>query len=204
VTRRRPVRAVAGVVLIVLVAVAAVTLAAGGRSRPPQRLLGPLMPAGFRPPPIALRDQHGQLVRLAAYRGRVVVLTPLHSLCHAICPVTVQQIRGAVDDLGPAGAGIVRVGLSVAPKEDTPAHVRAFLARQRVGPGWHYLTGSPARLRPIWKGFGLQPETGPRENHTAFIFLIDRRGVVRVGYPSAQVTPDDLVHDLRVLLAEQT
>jgi protein SCO1 len=201
VTRRRPGRAIAGVVLILVVAVAAATLAAGG-SHPRARLVGPLMPPGFRPPPIALHDQHGRLIRLAAYRGRVVVLTPLHSLCHAICPVTVQQIRGAVDDLGPAGAGIVRVGLSVAPAEDTPAHVRAFLARQRVGPGWHYLTGSPARLRPIWKRFGLQPETGPHENHTAFIFLIDRRGVVRVGYPSAQVTPDDLEHDLRVLLTE--
>ena len=32
--------------------------------------------------------------------------------------------------------------------------------------------------------------------------LVDRAGVVRVGYPSHQMTPEDVAHDLRVLTSE--
>jgi protein SCO1/2 len=39
--------------------------------------------------------------------------------------------------------------------------------------------------------------------HSAYVLLIDRHGVQRVGIPFEQVTPDGLVRDIRALLAER-
>ena len=35
----------------------------------------------------------------SALRGKVVVLSPMYSTCEDTCPLTAQQIRGALDDL---------------------------------------------------------------------------------------------------------
>lgn len=176
-------------------------LARGGPARRAPTLVGPRMPANLRAADFRLRDQHGRPVRLASLRGRVVVLTFLHSLCHSTCPVTVQTIRGALDDIGPARRRVDVLAISVAPREDTPRHVARFVALQHAGGFLRYLTGSPAALRRVWRTYGIHPLT-QGEDHTAFVLLVDPRGILRVGYPSHQVTPEDLGHDLRVLTAE--
>ena len=67
---------------------------------------GPTMPPGLRAANFSLLDQYGHRVSLAHYRGRVVVLTFIHSLCHDTCPFMVEQIKGALNDLpGRRGLG---------------------------------------------------------------------------------------------------
>lgn len=185
------------------IALAGVTAASGRRDHPAvaRALLGPRMPAHFAAGDFTLRDQDGRALALRATRGRVVVMTFLHSRCHSTCVVTAQTIRGALDDLGAARSGVVPVVLSVAPREDTPRHVRAFLRVQHAG-FLHYLTGPVPALQAAWKRYGVHPLT-QGEDHTAFVFLIDRRGIIRVGFPATGMTSEDLAHDLRVLLAER-
>lgn len=201
-TRRT--RLLAGLALCLLgIGIAAVT-AASDRSRPapapPRGLGGPRMPAHFAAGDFTLHDERGRPFSLASTRGRVVVMTFLHSRCHSTCVVTAQTIRGALDDLGVARSGIDSVALSVAPREDTPRHVRSFLRLQHAG-FLHYLTGPVPALHRAWKRYGVHPLTDG-EDHTAFVFLIDRRGIIRVGWPSHEMTSEDLAGDLRVLLAE--
>ena len=46
--------------------------------------------------------------------GTVVVLTPLYTHCQDACPLTAQQIRGALDDLsGDQRSGVRALALSV-------------------------------------------------------------------------------------------
>jgi protein SCO1 len=172
----------------------------GRHARP--ALVGPLMPPGMHAVDFRLHDQAGRATSLAPLRGRVVVIAFLHSLCHSTCPITVQTIRGALDDLGPARRDVEVLGISVAPREDTPRHVRRFVAMQRARRFLHYLTGTPAALRAVWHAYGIHPLTHG-EDHTAFVLLIDRRGVVRIGYPVHEMTPEDLTNDLRVLTTEK-
>ena len=172
----------------------------GGRKRS-NALLGPALPPHFRVGDFTLRDADRRPVRLGT-PGRVTVMTFLHSLCHSTCPVTAQVIRGGLDDLSAADrAQVDTYAITVAPREDTPAHVRAFLREQRVGGFMRYLIGPVGQVRALWKRYGIHPLTHG-EDHSAFIFLVDRRGVIRVGWPSHQVTPEDVAHDLRILVAE--
>jgi protein SCO1/2 len=192
---------IAGLVLVCAgLAVALVTGLSGGEGH--ANLLGPTMPPHFRAGAFTLHDSGGRSFALRR-PGRVVVLTFLHSLCKSTCPVTAQTIRGALDDLSPSQrASVDTFAVTVAPREDTAAHVRAFLREQRVGSFLHYLNGPLPTVRAVWKRYGIQPNT-QGEDHSAFILLIDRRGVVRIGYPSHEAVPEDLAHDLRILVGEK-
>ena len=171
---------------------------------PVSEFAGPLMPENLKAAEFALTDQRRRTVRLSDTRGRVAVLTFLHSKCGSTCPVTVQTIRGALDDLEPAERRDVDAfAISVAPEEDTPARVRRFLSVQRADGFLRYLTGSRARLAKVWKDYAIKPQGPGKEEHSAFVLLVDRKGLQRIGFPAHGVTPEDLAHDLRVLLAEE-
>src|SRR5271165_7473705 len=123
--------ALAALLLLALV-IAVVVGGSSGRSSgsspsagAPSQFDGAPLP-GAGAPDFTLTDQRGRPVSLRDYRGRVTILTFLYSTCRSACLVIAQQIRGALDELGP---GVAALAVSVDPGADTPAHVRAFLER---------------------------------------------------------------------------
>jgi protein SCO1 len=134
----------------------------------------------------ALRDQDGRTVRLSDYRGRPVVMTFLYTVCRDTCPLIADQVRGALDDLG-----------------HTPARAARFVARHGLTGRMRYLLGSSAQLQPVWREFGIQPQTGGTaiSDHSAYVVLLDRRLRQRVAFPISELTPEDLAHDIRRLEA---
>jgi len=168
---------------------------------------GPATPVGaggfagsLRPdiPPkdFTLRDQDGREVSLRQFRGRVVVLTFMYSTCRDTCPVTATTIRGALDDVG---HDVPTLAVSVDPAHDTPDTAEAFLVRQGMSAGrMLFLMGSRARLAPIWRAYGIQPQ-GNGFEHSAYVLLIDKRGRQRVSFPVSELTDSGLAHDIRRL-----
>ncbi len=68
-----------------------------------------------------------------------------------------------------------------------------------------FLVGAFRKLKPIYKRYGIQPEFSSSgqeysHGHSSFVILIDRRGYERVGFPAGQLVPEDLAHDIKVLL----
>ena len=170
---------------------------------------GPVSPfkGATRPPApaadFALRDQDGDLVQLSGLRGTVVVLTPLYTHCQDSCPLTAQQIRGALDDLsGDQRKGVRALALSVDPANDDADSARRFLVERRVSGYLDFLLGPRSELQPVWRDYGFAPQTKDEE-HNSYVVLIDRRGRQRVGFPVDFLTPESLTHDLRVLVREQ-
>jgi len=156
-----------------------------GGIRPPQARA-----IGFR-----LQDQDGQLATMDAYRGRTVVVTFLYSTCQDTCPLTAQQIRGALDDYG---RDVPVLAISVDPKGDTPLHVKRFLVKQHLTGRMRYLVGTRAQLERVWRAYGIQPQ-GEGFEHTASTVIVDGTGAQRVGYLTDQLTPEALADDLRAL-----
>jgi protein SCO1/2 len=192
-------------VLVSLLAAIAVVLVAdrpAGHASVPQ-LLGPALPPHLRAADFALTDQNGRRVTLSQYRGHVVIVTFIHSQCHDMCPFMVEQIKGALDDLPRAGAGIPVLGISVAPSEDTRQHRLAFVRKHGMSGRMAYLNGPVAVMRQVWHRYAIRPVVTARlDDHSTFVLLIDRRGIERIGYPAAELTPEDLAHDLRALERE--
>jgi protein SCO1/2 len=168
----------------------------GGDAGPgPTGFHGGLRPPAARAPDFRLRDERGREVTMREYRGRTVLVTFLYSTCEDACPLTAQQIRGALDDLG---AEVPVLAISVDPAGDTPARVRRFLVEQRMEGRMRFLIGSRAALAPVWRGYGIRPQ-GKGFEHTASTVVVDGAGRQRLGYLTAQLTPEALAADLRAL-----
>jgi protein SCO1/2 len=159
---------------------------------------GGTMPAHLLARNFTLTDQYGRRVSLSADRGKVVVLTFIHSLCRDTCPFMVEQIKGALNDLPDDGRNIPTIGVSVAPAEDTVHNRDAFLAKHEMTGRIQFVNGPLRELRQVWHAYAIQPVT-PKLDHSTFVLLIDKHGYERVGFPADQLTPEGLAHDIRVL-----
>ena len=134
---------------------------------------GFVRPPGATAPAFALRDQDGEPVSMAAYRGRPVVVTFVYSTCEDTCPALVDQVRGALDD---TGLDVPMLAVSVDPANDTPS-AREALPRRAADDRAARASCSArsAQLAPVWKGYGVQPQTGDLD-HSAGVVLVDGRG----------------------------
>lgn len=155
--------------------------------------------AGTRPaPPFALRDQTNRLVTLSGQRGRAVLLAFMDSHCTRVCKLEGPAIRDALRQVG-ARRPVTLLVVSVNPWEDTAASSRGAGARYGFGGDWHWLRGSAAQLRPIWRAYGIEVVRTPSDvNHSTAIYLLDGRGYERAGfnYPFAA---SQVARDLRRL-----
>jgi protein SCO1/2 len=157
---------------------------------------GFIRPPGATAPDFALHDQDGKRVTMAAYRGRPVAVTFVYSTCEDTCPALVDQVRGALDD---SGLDVPLLAVSVDPANDTPDRARRFLNERRMTGRARFLLGSRDELAPVWKGYGVLPQTADLD-HSASVVLVDAQGRQRVGFPYDQLTPEALAHDLRRLV----
>jgi protein SCO1/2 len=167
----------------------------GGAAAVSGEFAGAVRPPGAQAPDFRLRDADGSTVRMAALRGRPVVVTFIYSHCEDTCPGQVQTIRGALDDLG---RDVPVLGISVDPAGDTGASARRFLNEQRMTGRMRFLLGAERELRPVWRAYGIAPQRG-RLDHSAYVVLVDAQGMQRVGFPHSVATSEGLAHDLRRL-----
>ena len=170
----------------------------GSVQAPKSAFAGAQLPPGVRAPDFKLRDERGRTVTMKEYRGTPVVVTFLYSHCHDTCPIQAQQIKGALDNLG---HDLPALSISVDPPGDTPKSVDHFNEEQGVKGRIRWVLGRESQLRRLWQGFHTTGQT-PSTEHMARLVLIDKRGFQRIGYPSSQVTPERLAHDLRLLEKE--
>ncbi len=161
-------------------------------------------PPGFELPDFTLPDFEGVSVSTRELRGSVVLVTFLDSQCTEACPIIASQVARTVDHLTPEERGeIVPLAISTDPEEDTPAAVRSFLEKNRAVGRLRYLVAPAERLRPVWEDFQILAslDTGIDTLHSAPVRIYDREGTwVSTLHAGADLTTDNLVHDLRVAL----
>ena len=152
-------------------------------------------------PPISLHDASGAPVTLAGERGRYVLVTFLYTHCPDVCPLIAQNLNTVLRSLG-SDAGQVRVlAVSVDPKGDTPAAVKAYAKRMHLVPHFRYLIGTRPALRRAWVAWHVLAvaESADLVDHVAYTALVDPAGKERLLY-GGQVHAQDVLHDLRILM----
>jgi protein SCO1/2 len=161
---------------------------------------GALRPPDLRAEPLTgLVDEDSNPLSMDRYDGQVVVMTFLYTTCEDTCPLTAQQIRGALDDLG---TDVPVVAVSVDPAGDTPRNAKRFLVEQQMIGRMHFALGDRDALRRQWDAYGIAPQRDGKE-HSAYVVLVDGNGMQRIGWPVDQLTPEGLAHDIRQLQAAQ-
>lgn len=188
-------------VAVLLLALSALALAAAG----------PAFKTGvFEPPRAApdftLRGSNGSELKLSRYRGKVVALGFGYTSCPDVCPTTLAYLADARRKLGDGAQDFQVIYVTVDPERDSVALLRKYL--EAFDPTFVGGTGAPAQLADVRKDFGItatrqQVKGSPTYyvHHSAFVYLIDRAGKLRAVMPYG-VSPDDIAHDVRLLLSE--
>lgn len=157
-------------------------------------------------PALALAASNGAPFKLADYRGKLVILEFGYTHCAAVCPTTLAMLAQARTLLG-ADAGQVQVlFVTVDPARDDAARLRGYLAQ--FDKSFIGLTGSARQVDAVLKAYGItaskQPIAGSADygmNHSAYIYFIDRKGMLRALMPFGRPAAD-IAHDARILLRE--
>jgi protein SCO1/2 len=153
-------------------------------------------------PDFSLRGSDGADLRLSHYRGKVVILAFGFTSCTEVCPTTLATLAAAHEKLGAQRDRVQVVYVTVDPERDDPARMRKYLGG--FDPTFVGGTGTDEQLAAVRRDFGI---TATRKtsgdsysfSHSSYTYLIDRAGLLRALMPYGQ-TPDDYVHDLRILL----
>jgi protein SCO1/2 len=109
-------------------------------------------------PNIPLVNQDGKTLRFYddMIKGKVVAINFMYATCHDACPLETAKLRQVQEILGDrVGRDIFMYSITITPDMDTPASLKAYMAKFNVGPGWQFLTGKEADITLLRKKLGL-------------------------------------------------
>jgi protein SCO1 len=152
----------------------------------------------------ALPDTDGKLRTLKDFQGKAVVVFFGYTQCPDVCPTTMQEIAEAKKLLGPDGARVQGVFITVDPERDKPELLKAYLAN--FGPDMVALRGNAEQTAAVAKDYkvyykrveGKTPGSYFME-HTAASYVYDPQGRLRL-YSRYGSGAQALADDLRLLL----
>ncbi len=162
---------------------------------------------GRSAPDFRLVDARGRRVDTRRLGGRPYLVTFLYTNCPPgdTCPTIAAELRQALERLGARAEDVTILAVSVEPKGDTPRAARRWLRRHRLPDNFRFLVGSRRELEPVWNSYyvGSQDPATKLSRHTANMWLVDARGRWRTKFSAGPpVPPEDIAHDLGVLLDE--
>lgn len=157
-------------------------------------------------PAFSLATAAGGRLGLAELRGKVVAVTFIYATCVDTCPLLTAKLATIRQRLGrDFGPRVAFVSITVDPERDTPDVLKNYAVAHGVnGPGWAFLTGTPAEIQEVARRYGVFAKRTQRGDvdHTFLTSLVDAGGTLRVQYMGVRFDPDEMLRDLRSLLRE--
>jgi protein SCO1/2 len=155
-------------------------------------------------PEFTLQGSNGKPLKLSDYRDKVVILGFGFTSCPDVCPTTLGVLGQAHKKLGAQGEDVQVIYITVDPERDSAERMHTYL--NAFDPSFIGGTGSAEQLAAVRKEYGIQANRKQYgENytygHSSFIYLIDRKGLLRALMPYGH-SPEDYVHDAKLLLAQ--
>jgi protein SCO1/2 len=148
--------------------------------------------------PFTLSDPAGRRVSLADFQGKLVLLYFGFATCPDVCPTDLALIAQALRQLDSEEVQPLFVTLD--PQRDTPAILREYVAA--FHPNFVALTGPEKEVRRVATSFKVffekvkLPGRGYTIDHTAYTFLLDRRGEFVILFPPG-TPPERIVEMVR-------
>ena len=153
-----------------------------------------------------LPDTAGRVRSVKDFQGKAVVVFFGFTQCPDVCPTTLAELNQARQLLGPDGARVQGIFVTVDPERDTPQVLQAYLAN--FGPDYVGLRGTPEQLAAVAKDFkiyykkvdGKTPGSYTMD-HSAASYVYDPQGRLRL-YTRYGSGAQALADDLRLLLKQ--
>nr|WP_323748348.1 MULTISPECIES: SCO family protein [unclassified Phyllobacterium] len=154
--------------------------------------------------PFTLTDQNGAPITEAALTGHPSALFFGFTHCPEVCPTTLFEMAGWLDQLGDEGKDLRVFFITVDPERDTPEVMKNYTSgfTSRITG----ITGKPEDVTKLVKSWRIYAKKVPTDDgsytmdHTASVMLIDRDGKLKstIDYKES---PDVALKKLRLLIA---
>lgn len=165
----------------------------------------------FEPPRVApdfsLAASTGNTFTLGEHKNKLIVLGFGFSHCPEICPTTLAKLARVYKDLGEQATHVQVLYITVDPERDSVERLREYMGY--FNSAFVGLTGDPKVLAAVRKDYGIIAAKKMHGNgnydvhHSSYLYLIDRKGLLRALVPYGK-SQEDIVHDIKLLLAEKT
>jgi len=155
-------------------------------------------------PDFQLKDQLGNSISLAQFKGKPVVLTFLYTHCPDVCPLTAEKLHATMQSLGQNAQQVAVLAVSMDPKGDTAAAAQNFSKVHKMGDYWHFLLGAHDELAPVWASYSVDAQAATSSgtvSHSSAIYVIDKQGRERALLDN-DFSSNQLAADLKILLGE--
>ena len=137
---------------------------------------------------------------------KIVLVFFGYTHCPDVCPAAMYVLQRTMKKLNEDERKQVQVVfISVDPERDKPKVVSdyaKFFDKSFLG-----LTGTPEEIKNVAKKYMVfykkvktESESGYLVDHTAYIYLITREGVIKLIYPTQKQKPDLIAEDIKKLL----
>jgi protein SCO1/2 len=127
-------------------------------------------------PNVSLTTHEGVAVRLYddLLKGKAVAINLIYTSCKDECPLETARLVQLQRLLGDrVGKDIFFYSISIDPKRDTPAVLKAYAEKFGVGPGWLFLTGDEGDIKRVAAKLGLSRgnDAANRDGHRSILMI---------------------------------
>ena len=152
------------------------------------------------------KDGKEKKVCLSDFKGKVVLLFFGYTHCPDVCPAALQVLAKTMNLIPEEKREKVQViFISVDPERDTPEKAQKYT--EYFYPTFIGVTGSPKEIKKVAKDYMAfykkvesESKTGYLVDHTAYIYLIDPEGNLKLLYPSTRQKPELMAEDIEKFL----
>ena len=156
----------------------------------------------------SLKDHDGRLRSLEDFRGKVVVVFFGYTQCPDVCPTAMAELAEVKRLLGPDGARLQGVFVTVDPERDTAPLLKEYMGK--FDPDFLALVPTAEELAAVAKDFKIyykkvegKTPTSYTLDHSAGSYTFDTQGRIRLYNRHASGAPA-LADDIRILLKQSS
>jgi protein SCO1/2 len=158
-------------------------------------------------PDFTLTTQDDKPLRLADYKGKVLLVSFIFTTCNGSCPATTHRMAQVQEALHKHGLDkkVHLLSISLDAARDTPEVLRGYMKLYDVdASNWTFLTGQKEKVEKTLAAWGMwvKPAANGQLDHPSRIFLVDERGRIREIYNLAFMKASWVIEDIELLLKE--
>ncbi len=157
----------------------------------------------------SLINQDGKKVKFSDFKGKYLLVFFGYTYCPDVCPTSMLRISDVLEELGDYKKYVKVLFISVDPERDTPEALKKFISfYDKTGKYIVGLTGKPEEIKKVAKQFRAfyqkvpvkNKEVGYLVDHSAYIYLVDPKGIIRMIYRPDNDDPKRIAEDIKQII----
>lgn len=157
--------------------------------------------------PFTLVDDTGAVVTEAEFEGQPTLVYFGFSYCPDVCPIALQKLGAAQEQMGDAAEEVQFVLVSVDPERDTPEQLAIYVTNNGFPEGLRGFTGTVEQIDAMKAAYKVYAQKVPLEDsnmdytvdHQDLIYLMGKDGQL-ASFFTARQTPADIAVNVRQYL----